>query len=424
MKAASAAFLMTPKPQSVLAGAFFRQSSFVIFFIVSLLISLSPAFAQKQGVVEGRVINGTDPAIIARGVPLEVIGLGGRMSIIASATTDSEGRFRIESLPASESLIIRANYQGANYHGQAKFDASGTAHVEIKVFETTDSMENIHPEGFRMTFQMVGDQLRAVEMVTLNNTTNPPRTYMNHEGNYRFSKLHGILEVPQIRITAPGSSMPLVQSALESADGKSYYSLYPLRPGATTFEVMQILPYADRSYVFRKRFYWNIDSMDIGVIPQDLDLSGQGLTEIHADSPGSFSVYTSGPIKADSEVVWTFSGGTATDEQESSVLSGESVIQAMPDSVQQNALIIGPLLLMGFVGILWYAYGRLQKKNTQIAGDFRKRRLKERREQMLDDIANLDYQYEDRRLERQEYLRRRENRMRQLRHISMLIKKA
>jgi hypothetical protein len=43
---------------------------------------------------------------------------------------------------------------------------------------------------------------------------------------------------------------------------------------------------------------------------------------------------------------------------------------------------------------------------------------------MLDDIANLDYQYEDRRLERQEYLRRRENRMRQLRHISMLIKKA
>jgi hypothetical protein len=154
---------MTPKPQSVLAGAFFRQSSFVIFFIVSLLISLSPAFAQKQGVVEGRVINGTDPAIIARGVPLEVIGLGGRMSIIASATTDSEGRFRIESLPASESLIIRANYQGANYHGQAKFDASGTAHVEIKVFETTDSMENIHPEGFRMTFQMVGDQLRAKE---------------------------------------------------------------------------------------------------------------------------------------------------------------------------------------------------------------------------------------------------------------------
>lgn len=423
MKATGAAFLMTPKPKAVLVGIFFQQSSFGVFFIISLLISLSTAFAQKQGVVEGRVINGTDPAIIARGVSLEVIGLGGRMSIIASATTDSEGRFRIESLPASEPLIIRANYQGANYHGQAKFDASGRAYVEIKVFEITDSMENIQAEGFRMTFQMVGDQLRAVEMVTLNNATNPPGTYMNHEGNYRFSKLPGILEVPQIRITAPGSSMPLVQSALESADGKSYYSLYPLRPGATTFEVMQILPYADRRYVFRKTFYWSIDSVDIGVIPQDMDVSGQGLTKIHADSPGNFTVYTSGPIKTDSEVVWTFSGGTATDEQESSMLSGESVIRAMPDSVQQNALIIGPLLLMGFVGILWYAYNRLQK-NAQIAGDFRKRRLKERREQMLDDIANLDYQYEARRLERQEYLRRREDRMGQLRRISMLIKGA
>ncbi len=106
--------------------------------------------------------------------------------------------------------------------------------------------------------------------------------------------------------------MPLIQAPLESPDGQSYYSLYPLKPGVTSFEVQQVLPYSNHAYAYRKKFYVDVDSMDIVVMPKDMVLSGQGLTRISTDEKQNFSIYRSAPIKAGTEVTWTFSGGTAS----------------------------------------------------------------------------------------------------------------
>ena len=121
-------------------------------------------------------------------------------------------------------------------------DATGRASADIEVYEPTTSMKDIRVERAQMAFQLAGDQLRSLETLTFNNQTKPPRTFASPEGAFRISKSAGIMEIPQIRVTAPGSSMPVVQPALESADGQSYYSQYPLRPGTTTFEVQQTLP--------------------------------------------------------------------------------------------------------------------------------------------------------------------------------------
>lgn len=338
------------------------KKSGIINFLLWLII-MPAAFSQQNGVLEGRLLNRTDPAIIARNVELEVIELGAGMSIIRVETTDSEGRYRIENLPENRRYMIRANYKGANYHSQVSFDDSGIAKVDIEVFEPTTSMEDIEVIGAQIAFQAVGDQLRSMETVTINNRTNPPRTFTDPEGNFRISKPQGILEPPQIRVTAPGSSMPVVQTALESPDGQSYYSLYPLRPGTTVFEVQQLLPYTDRSYTYTKKFYLDIGPMDIGVLPQDMDLSGQDLEKMQVDSQ-EFSVYVSPPVKAGTEVVWTFSGGTPISESVSSEPAGGSTVMAMPSFVGRNALIIGPLLLMGFILVLWYAFNHTKSVSS------------------------------------------------------------
>ena len=150
--------------------------------------------------------------------------------------------------------------------------------------------------------------------------------------------------------------MPVVQTALESPDGQSYYTLYPLRPGTTVFEVRQLLPYTDRSYQYIKKFYFDMGSLDIGVFPRDMVLSGQDLEKIQTGSQENFSVYVNPPIKAGTEVVWLFSGGTPVTETASSQPAGEFTVQAMPNFVGRNVFIIGPLLLMGFVLVLWYAF--------------------------------------------------------------------
>jgi hypothetical protein len=398
------------------------KSSKIISILFFLLIAPS-GYCQQAGVVEGRLINRTDPSIIARDVGLEVIGLQGGMSILKTATTDSSGRFRIEGLPQNERLMIRANYKSASYYGQVSFK-DGRANVEIEVYEPTTSMEGIQVEGIQMAFQVEGDHLKSLEAVSYNNKTRPPRTFVNPGGTFRISKAPGILDLPKISVTAPGSTMPLIQSALESPDGESYYSQYPLRPGVTTFEAQQLLPYANRNYVYRKKLFHDVASINVGVIPRDLDLSGQGLVKIQTDTQKDFAVYSSGPIKAGTEFAWTFSGGTAVPEPDESEAArqSDSVIKPVPETVGRNALVIGPLLLMGFVIVLWYAFNH-DRSGDPDPGKNEVRRLQNFRQQLVSQLASLDKRYEKQMLNRQEYLVQREEGMGRLRRISLLLRK-
>ena len=389
---------------------------------VLFCLLVAPAgYCQQAGVAEGRLINRTDPTMIPRNVELEIIGLQGGMSIIKAASTDASGRFRIEGLPQNERLMIRANYKDASYYGPLDWK-DGRANVEIEVYEPTTSMKGIQIDGIQMAFQVEGDHLKAVETISYNNKTTPPRTFVNPAGTFRISKAPDILEPPKIRVTAPGSTMPLVQSALESPDGESYYSIYPLRPGVTTFEAQQQLPYANRSYVYRKKLFHDVASVQVGVIPQDLAFSGQGLTRIQTNVEKNFAVYSGGPVKAGTELVWTFSGGTEVAEPAAAESAGQSdsPIKPMPELIGRNALVIGPLLLMGFVVVLWYAFNRSGEFDPQKT---EMRRLQNLRQQLVAEVATLDQRYEKRTLNRQKYLVQREEGLRRLRRIYLLLRK-
>jgi hypothetical protein len=399
------------------------------FFLILFWLGILPsAFPQNRVLVEGRLINRTNPSIIASGIELELIELSSGMSIIKTATTDAAGKFRIEGLPESQQLMIRATYQGANYHSPLSFDSAGKASLEMEIFEATSSMKDIRVAGSQMAFQLVGDQLQAVETLIFNNATKPPRVFVHPEGTFRISKAPGILEPPKIRVTAPGTTLPLVQAALESADGQSYFSLYPLRPGMTTFEVQQTFPYADRQFTYVKKFYQNIEPINVGVIPQDLALSGKDLTKIQINSAENFAVYRSAPILAGSEIRWTFSGGTPTAAAAPAAAPAaepaaeESPVTAMPVEVERNALIIGPLLLLGFVLVLWYAFNH-SRGGSQKAADAHIRQLKEHRDALLTSVAEIDHHLETDAIGNQEYLDQREEAMRQLRKVSVLLQK-
>jgi hypothetical protein len=331
-----------------------RIKAFVILFVMAFTI---PSYSQQKGIAEGRLINRTDPSMIAHGVRLDVIEMGGGMNIIKTAITGSSGKFHIEGLPEDRRLIVRANYKNAHYHSPLTFD-NGKAYAEITVYEPTTSMKDIEVGESFLAFQIVGDQLKSLETITFNNKTSPPKTYTVPEGTFRVSKSPGIIEPPQISITAPDATMPVVQPALESADGKSYYTLYPLKPGVSSFEVQQLLPYQNRNYRYVKRFYLDIKSIKIGVLPQDLMLSGNGVSKIQTDSQNNFSLYAGPPIKEGAEVVWDFSGGTIVPETSTPESAEEPKVIAMPNVVDRNAVMIGSLLLLGFILVLWYAYNK------------------------------------------------------------------
>ncbi len=399
-----------------------RVPSSLLIYVVLILLSLPAAHPQQKGIVEGKLINETDPSIIPSDVEIDVIEMSTAMRVLKSSTTDPLGAFRIDGLPTELSLMIRANYKTISYHEQLKFDASHRAQVSIEVFEPTNSMEGIQVQSVLVAFQLVGDHLESLETISFNNQTKPPRAVMRAEGNFQFSKPPGILDPPKISITGPHAAMPIVQFPLESPDGQSYYSLYPLRPGMTKFEVRYTLPYAERNYVYRKRFFQDIKSYEIAVIPEDLAVSGQGLANIRMDRQNNIAIYAGGPVQAGTELAWTLSGGTPSAGQEATKAASESTIRSMPGFIGRNALIVGPLLLAGFISILWYAFNRIPSRPPGF-GEFQKWELKKNRDQLLNQLASLDYQYENESLDRRDYLRLREQGKLQLGRILMLMKK-
>lgn len=390
--------------------------------LIAVASFVSLAHAQGTGVVDGRLINGTDPRIIPARAQLDVIGLGGGMSVLKSAVTDAAGKFRIDGLPANGPMLIRAGYKEVDYYRPVSLDASGAAHMEIEVYEPTSSTQGIRLGSVQIAFKLSGDSLLSRESYTFFNETKPPRSFVRKDGTFHFSKAPGITEPPSMDVTGPGAVMPVNQSPLESADGKSYYSLYPLRPGSTAFEIGEALPYQNHSYTYRKKFYENVDSLNIGVIPQDMTVTGEGLTKVQTDAERNVAVYSTGPIKAGTEAVWTFSGGTPIVETPAPAPTEEPAVRPMPTVVGQNAFIIGPLLLLGLIVVLWYA-------NTHvIAGaekgqDVRNRELRERREQLLNYVAALDARQENHAVDRRDYLRLREQCKRNLRRIAALLAK-
>jgi hypothetical protein len=333
----------------------------ICLMLMWFAVAAVTATAQDRGVAEGRLVNRTDPAIVAGNTDLEILVLSSGMDIIKTAATDARGMFRIEGLPDAAPLMLRAIYKGANYHGMLRFDAEGKARLELEVYEPAMSMKDIRVQEANIAFQLEGDYLHAVETFVIVNDTSPQRIYLNPEGNFRVSKAPGILEPPQIRITAPGSEMPLTQSALESADGESYYSLYPLRPGATIFEVHQTLPYADKKYVYEKKFFQDIPEFLVGVIPVDMALSGGGLKRTEGHTAENFAVYALGAVKAGDTAVWTFEGGTPVPAMEHEHEWGETTIMAVDGVVGRNALMIGSIILTIFVLALLFASSRFSR---------------------------------------------------------------
>jgi hypothetical protein len=182
------------------------------------------------------------------------------------------------------------------------------------------------------------------------------------------------------------------------------------------------LPYESRNFTLKKKFYQDIDSLDIGVQPRDLAISGQGIKKIQSDPQEDFDVYSAPSVKSGSEMVLTFSGGTPIPEPETAESINESTVSVMPTEVGRDTPIIGAGLLIVFSGVLFYASKRMAKKPAE-ALNLSNRELRQRREELLNSIAGLDQQYENKSLEQKEYMQRRELAKRELQQIFQSLQK-
>ncbi|HZA24763.1 MAG TPA: hypothetical protein VFA32_19560, partial [Dehalococcoidia bacterium] len=124
----------------------------LIALVVALALEVagtSPVNAQEPVTVRGRVVNGTEAATVAPGLPvfLHVFGQGASEVSSMQTATDNTGGFRFDKVSTTEGAgyAVTINYAGMRFStllGPDDLDAP----VELRVYESTQDLSVVQVE--------------------------------------------------------------------------------------------------------------------------------------------------------------------------------------------------------------------------------------------------------------------------------------
>ena len=196
----------------------------------------------------GTVKNGTTGKASA-GDDVVLIKLAQGMEEAGRTKTDAQGKFSFPLEDGGGPHLIRVIHQGVTYHTMAP---PGTDSVEAQVFDVAKKLEGISVAADVMWVQTGEGQLGVSRLFEVDNNSKPPRTQMNDQ-NMEFY-LPPDAHVDQTQAQTAGGQW--VDSAAVPQKEKGRYAfIFPLRPGATQFQVSYHLAYSGSATIDPKPLY-------------------------------------------------------------------------------------------------------------------------------------------------------------------------
>ncbi len=186
----------------------------------------------------------------AAGDDVVLLSLGQGMEESGRTKSDAKGNFSLKLDNAQAPHLVRVIHQDVTYHRMAP---PGTTSVEIEVYDVGKKVEGISVVADVMRIQAEQGQLEVMRAFAVDNNSKPPRTQMN-ERNLEFYVPEGAKIIEGSAMTANGN--PLNTMPVPVDDKKTRYSfLFPLRPGATQFQIAYELPYDGSANIDPKSVY-------------------------------------------------------------------------------------------------------------------------------------------------------------------------
>ncbi len=223
---------------------------------ITLAVDLSPTFAQETITVQGRVVNGTQGAMVAPGLGVQLHAFSRTAGTFSTAetTTEANGIFRFdEVLPLDEGgYAVTADYGGMRYSTLiAPHELSQS--LELRVYEPTQDITVVQVEHQALIISEVSEgeqEIEAAQFLTLSNTSD--RTLvpdLSNVGPGRFSFL---------RFSLPPQAQGLdVQSDLVGGEivptGSGFALTAPVTPGDHSVSFSFSFPYRGDSVAYRQR---------------------------------------------------------------------------------------------------------------------------------------------------------------------------
>ena len=208
----------------------------ILSYVVLAAFFVGPHAAGAE--LRGTVINGTSkkPSIGDEVVLLTFSGDG--MSEAARSKTDVAGRFRFPGVEEGAEHLVRVVHQGVTYH--SKVINAGTT-LRIDVYDVAKGIDGITALLDVERFEATADVLEVKQLVTMRNSSKPPRTLMN-------DRTYELQLPPEAQIQSGlvqfENGQPLKQKPVPGEKKGHYYFPYPIRPGDTRFAVIYRLPYS------------------------------------------------------------------------------------------------------------------------------------------------------------------------------------
>jgi mono/diheme cytochrome c family protein len=350
-------------------------------------------FSGGEGVVSGRVINGTAGAAPPEGLEVRLRAFDTNADFVGAITTTigADGTFRFEGIdPASpvqlEPLVV---YRDIPYFGD--LDAAMTltpgqpeADVNITVYETTEDDSAVRIERLHVVFDFAPGQVQIAELYILSNDGD--RAYV------------GTLEGGTVRLTVPAKALSFQPGGdparyLTLADGIA--DTTPIPPGVGTAETVLVyeMDYDGELELSRPMPY---DARVVNIfMPQDgIEVSGD---EIQAGGPFqaqdvTLQTYLANDLPAGERLTLRVSGEAETNGASASPSPHRP---AGPNETQSIAL--GSTALIGALALAFlYWQGRLKGLRPRASAS-------DRQSVLLQAIADLDDDFEAGQVERKPY---------------------
>ena len=218
-----------------------RAGACLFSVVLAMVLAMSPIVSASE--VKGTVVNGTTnlPGASDEVVLLSVSAEG--MQETARGKVDRQGHFTLPIEDPNATHLVRVIHQGVTYH---RMLAAGVKPVLIKVYDLATKLEGVSAVMDVERFEAIGGQLEVKQLVTVRNSSHPPRTLMNDRPFEIQLPPDALLESGIVQIE---DGQPLKQKPVPGEQKGQYYFVSPIRPGDTRFAVVYRLPYNGRALI-------------------------------------------------------------------------------------------------------------------------------------------------------------------------------
>src|SRR5690348_8765669 len=377
-----------------------------------LICMLAPAILFAQGRIEGKVVNGTNQRTMGNQKVLLLTPKPGEgMQLVADTMTDASGHFAFtqNGIAPGTFYLIQANHQEIGYHSAVppmKFDSSGTASVDVTVFDSISDASAVRVREMRVLVGAQGSKLRVQEEYQVENTSNPARTYANLNGTFVFYISPQAGGEPTVSVTGL-ANMPLSQAIVRGKAPGEYHIAYALKPGVTPVTVSYDADYSSGEFALSDRSAFPIMQASMFVFPSTLQVESPVFKPAGVDTKDNVARFDAENIARGASLEARVSG-EASASPPSADNAAEGQVKALPNNMTRLGI---PLFICILLIMLWALGIRSTKewarwKERQATSPGRKQ-LAAKADALFNSIADLDELFAAGKIEKKKYWKER-----------------